>query len=350
MSATMQAAYLTGVRQIEIRDVPRPVLRGREDVLVRVGVVGICGSDVHNYTQGGTGDTAVRFPFILGHEGAGTVAAVGAGVKGLRVGQRIAIEPALPCWTCDQCRMGRWNTCRRILFLSAAGQEQGLLREYIVLPAKSCIPLPTRLALEEAAFGEPLSIALYAARQALPLKGATVAVLGAGPIGLGIMLCARTLGAARVFVTEPIPHRLKLARRLGADWAGAPATQDVVKAVQRRAPLGVDVVFECCGKEEALEQGARMLKPGARLVLVGIPEEPITRLNIHEMRRRELTLVNIRRQCDCLEPALELIRRRRVAVAPLITHRFPLGEAGRAFELVARYGDGVVKAMLTLDA
>lgn len=344
----MKAAVLTGLREMEIRDVPAPAIERDSDVLIRIGAVGICGSDVHNYARGGIGEERVAYPFIPGHEASGTVAAVGPAVTRVKPGDRIVVEPAMPCGECDQCLCGRWNTCRKMTFASAPGQSQGLMCEQVVMPETNCFPLPDKVSLQEGAFCEPLSIAVYAVRLSIPMAGASVAVLGAGPIGLSVLLAARAEGARRVYVTDRLNARVEVARRTGADWAGNPDEEDVITAILEREPLEIDVVFDCCGKPEADRQGIAMLKPGGKLVIVGIPEEDDIALPCHDMRRRELTLVNVRRQRDCVEPAIELIAGERADVQPLITHRFPLDQAPEALELVNGYEDGVVKAMVVM--
>ncbi len=187
----MKAVYLTGLRQMEVREVPAPRLAGPHDVLLRVDTLGVCGSDIHYYTQGKIGSGVPVFPQLLGHELAGTVQEVGAGVKSLHPGQRVAVDPLVACGECDQCRAGRKHTCRQQQFLGNPGQLPGALVEYLVMPDACLSPVPDALNDDEAAVVEPLSIGVYATQLAQLKPGARVGIVGSGPIGLCILLAVR---------------------------------------------------------------------------------------------------------------------------------------------------------------
>ena len=347
----MKAAFLTGIHEIEIRDAPEPALRNPEDVMLRIEAVGVCGSDIHYYAEGRIGAQTVSFPEIIGHECSGTVTATGGAVRSLKAGQRVAIDPLLPCGECDQCLAGRPHTCRRQRFLGCPGQASGALAEYLVIPARCCYPVPGSMSAAQAAMVEPLSVALHSRRLA-PLKpGAKIAILGAGPIGLLVLLaCRATLRDLRFYVTDLIDERVEVARQCGADWAGNPRHGDIRAAIAAREPLGLDAVFECAGKQETLDQAAELLKPGGTLLIVGIPELDRVSFDPHLLRRHELEVKSVRRQNDCVPSAIELIASGAVSVDRLVTHRFPLTETKTAFDLVASYSDGVIKAMVETTA
>ncbi len=346
---TMKAVYLTGLRQMELRQAPPPHLAGPHDVLLRVDTLGVCGSDIHYYTQGRIGPQVAPFPLILGHELAATVLEVGAEVKSLHPGQRVAVDPLVACGECDQCRAGRKHTCRHQKFLGNPGQLPGALVEYLVMPAVCCSPVPDSLSDDQAAVVEPLSIGVYAAQMAQLTSGARVGVVGSGPIGLCTLLAVRALTQATVYVTDLVDERLAVARACGATWTGNPRREDVVAAIQRLEPLGLDAVFECAGEQDALDQGLKLLKPGGALLVIGIPEVDRVSFNINLLRRNELRILNVRRQNECVERAIELIATGRVDVRPLVTHHFHLEETARAFELVSARADGVVKAIIRIS-
>ncbi len=341
---------LTGIRRMEIVDVPAPSLTRPTDVLIRMTRVGVCGSDVHYYTEGKIGSQVVQYPFTVGHEGAGIVEAVGPGVTRVKCGDRIAIEPAMSCGQCDQCLAGREHTCRRLLFLGCPGQAAGCLSEFVVMPEQSCYPILPTMSYDEAALSEPLSIGVYACKQSIPLRGATVGILGGGPIGLSVLLPARAQGAKSIYVTDKIPQRCALARQAGANWAGNPDTEDVVQAITALEPAQLDVVFECCGQQPALDQAIELLKPGGKLMLIGIPPtlERVSFL-IDHLRRKEICIQNVRRQNHCVQTALDLINSGAMDVRVMATHHFPFRDTKAAFDLVAAYEDGVVKAMIDFD-
>jgi L-iditol 2-dehydrogenase len=346
----MQAAFLTGIGRIEMRQAPEPRLTRPGDVRLAVAAVGICGSDTHYYRVGGIGAQAVRFPWIVGHECAGRVVEVGAEVKHLKVGQRVAVDPLISCGQCDQCRAGREHTCRNQNFLGSPGQAPGALSEYLVMPAKCCYALPDSMSVAEAVMVEPFAIALYAQRMARAHPGAKIAILGSGPIGLCVLLALRAAGKYTIYATDLVAERLEVARRCGADWVGNPRREDIVATLSRLEPLGMDFVFECAGQQETLDQAAELLKPGGTLLIVGIPEQERVSFSISLLRRKELRLENVRRQNQCTAPAIELVARGAVNVEPLVTHHFPLAETPAAFDLVAGYRDGVVKALIHLSA
>ena len=333
---------------MQLLDVPRPALTQPTDVLIRVGCVGVCGSDVHYYTTGRIGSQVVQYPFAAGHEFSGTVVETGAEVRNLRPGDRVAVDPAMPCFTCDQCRGGRSHTCRSLRFLGCPGQAEGCLCDYMVMPATSCIVLPAAYSMEQGALLEPLSIGAYAARLGGDLRGKRIAILGCGPIGLSVLLAARQAGAARMYVSDPIAARRAFARQCGATWDGAPA-EDLVATILRHEPLALDVVFECCGQQEAMDQGVELLQPGGRLVLLGIPEVARVSFSIDLLRRRELVIQNVRRQNECMEAAVELLHAFPALATDMITHRFPAEQTQAAFDLVAAYQDDVIKAMIHFE-
>jgi L-iditol 2-dehydrogenase len=230
--------------------------------------------------------------------------------------------------------------------LGCPGQAAGCLSEYLVMPERSLYPTAGRVTLEQAALCEPLSIGVYAVRGAGLMAGANVAILGAGPIGLSVLLAARAQGAGGLYLTDKLDYRVQAGARHGASWAGNPDRQDVVRGILERQPLGMDAVFECAGEQDTLDQAVELLKPGGRLLLVGIPRTDRVSLPIDQLRRKEITLVNVRRQNGCVPGALDLVAEGRAEVDFMLTHRFPLERTAEAFELVDGYRDGVIKALI----
>jgi L-iditol 2-dehydrogenase len=344
----MKAAVLSGLRRMEIRQVSDPRIQKDTDVLLRIGRVGVCGSDVHYFETGRIGSQVVEYPFIVGHECAATVAGVGKAVQSVEVGDEVVVEPAVPCHNCDQCRRGRENTCFNLRFLGTPGQGGGCFSEFLIMPDECCLPTRGGLTLEQGALCEPLTIGFYALKQSRLPQTADVAILGAGPIGLSCLLCARAEGVRNCYITDKIDERLAAAQRGGATWVGNPLKEDVVAAILKQQPLGMDVVYECAGQQETIDQAVDLLKPGGKLVLVGIPREDRISLSIENLRRKEVTIVNIRRQNGCTQATMDLVASRKVKPDFMVTHRFGLDRIQEAFELVASYRDGVVKAMIEM--
>ncbi len=345
----MRSIVLSGIRQLEIREEPAPAVRNGDDVLIRMGAVGVCGSDIHYYETGRIGTQVVEFPFRIGHECAGTVEGVGSEVRGVKPGDKVAVDPAVSCGQCDQCLNGRPHTCRNLKFLGNPGELDGCLAEYLVMPEASCYPVSKEMSLENAAFVEPLSIGVYAAELMDSTKAEQVAVLGSGPIGLSVLGSALARGVDTAYVTDKINDRLDVATRAGAAWTGNPDETDIVSEIREQEPLLLDAVFECCGEQEALDQAIRLLKPGGELLIVGIPEPNRISLDINDLRHKEITIKNVRRQNECVRPAIELIEQGNVDTDLFITHQYDFESTAEAYDLVSGYRDGVVKAMIMFD-
>jgi L-iditol 2-dehydrogenase len=344
----MKAAALTGIRQMGMIEVPEPKITKDDDVLLKVEMVGICGSDVHYYETGEIGTEVVEYPFVIGHECAATVKAVGRGVNNVKVGDRVAVEPAIVCHNCDQCKMGRENTCLNLRFLGCPGQVSGALCGYIVMPEDCCFGIGENVTFAQAVLCEPLAIAIYAVKQAHLHKNSDVAILGAGPIGLSCLVSTRAEGAKTCYVTDKVKERVEAGRKNGADWAGNPEEEDIVEAVLKQQPMGMDAVFECAGQQETVDEAIELLKPGGRLMMIGIPRIERISFVIEKARRKEISFINVRRQNECAQAAIDLVASGKVNVDFMATHPFKLEQTQDAFDMVAGYRDGVIKALIEI--
>lgn len=342
----MKAALLTGPGRFEVREVPEPAVALDDDILLRTKLVGICGSDLHYFSLARVGDLDLRYPVRLGHECTAVVESVGPAVTKLKRGDVVSVEPAVSCGTCDQCLAGRPHTCRRLRFMGSPGQLDGALAEFLVMPERNCHPLPAGMNPVLGVVAEPLSIGLWAVALAGRIEVKAVAVLGAGPIGLSVLLGTRVKGARAIYITEKVKARLAAAKEAGADWTGNPVRTDVAAEILRLEPLGPDIVFECCGKQEALDQAVRILKPGGTLVVVGIPVEERISFDSSKLRRKEIRVQSVRRQNGCLEKALGLLAGGTINADFMATHTFPVDRVQDAFETVFNYRDGVIKATI----
>lgn len=345
----MLAVQLTGLEQMALAEIPKPSEIGPEDVLIKVKSIGVCGSDVHYYSEGRIGSQVVEYPFLVGHECSGIVEKCGSAVTNLAIDDLVVIDPSVHCGKCDQCLAGRPHTCRNNRFLGCPGQLEGCLTEYIVLPSFCCFPVTGKLDADEAALIEPLSIGVYAVRQAGEMTSQTrCAIFGAGPIGLSILLKLKADGISSVGMIEPLSYRLKKAGEMGASWLVDPVSREVEAEVSQMDPLLLDVVFEASGEQDAVNNALKILKPGGKLVLVGIPASAQYLFDMDLMRRKELTVINVRRQNHCVEEAIELVADRHINVKKMVTHYFQLRKAPVAFDLVSGYRDNVIKAMIFL--
>jgi L-iditol 2-dehydrogenase len=342
----MKAAALTGMRKIEVREVPAPRIENETDVLLSVSAVGLCGSDIQYYSTGRIGKVVVQYPFIVGHECVAEVEDVGSKVTGVKPGDRVAIDPAVTCGECDQCLQGRPNTCRNLRFMGYPGQMEGCLTEFILMPESNCFPVEKNMNTERSILAEPLSVGIYSIHSLGSFQASAAAILGSGPIGLSVALAARDHGIPALYMTDKINARLEAARKAGAIWTGNPDRSDIVKEIENLEARGLDTVFECCGDQDACDQAVELLRPGGKLLIVGIPETDRISFDAHKLRRKEINIQNVRRQKGCIPAAIDLIKKLNADVDFMVTHIFSLEETQKAFELVEHYEDGVIKAVI----
>lgn len=317
---------------------------GPGEVQVIVDSVGICGSDLHAWSEGSVGDSANSYPMVLGHEPAGTVVKVGEGVTGISTGDRGALEPALYCYHCEYCQRGQHNICANIKFLSNPGHP-GFFRERVNLPARNFLPIPVLLTSDQATLIEPLAVAMHSLKFAAIQADETVAVFGAGPIGLLTVAALKATKASRIWVIEPVPHRREMAKALGAT-AAVPPSEARSTILQDTARRGVDCVIDCAAGEQTMNEAMHVSRNGGRLVLTGIHAGRYVPLEGSTMRRKELSIFNVRRSNDEAHDALHLILNHASWFAPLVTHSRPINKIAEAFQIAGKYLDGVGKMIV----
>ncbi|XP_035826645.1 sorbitol dehydrogenase isoform X2 [Aplysia californica] len=323
--------------------VPKP---GPGQVQLSMQEVGICGSDVHYWTHGRIGDFIVKAPMVLGHEASGIVSELGQGVTSLKVGDRVAIEPGVPCRMCNYCKTGRYNLCLDMKFC-ATPPYHGNLARYYVHDADFCFKLPDHVSLEEGALLEPLSVGVHATNRAGVGLGSTVLICGAGPIGLVNILTAKAKGASVVCVTDIDESRLQKAKELGADYTVKVTSRDAQQTAQLvEEAMGEkpDITIECSGAPSSLQTAIYATKSGGVVVLVGLGQEHVE-MPVVNAGVREVDIRGIFRYVNCYPTALAMVASGKVNVKPLITHKFKLEESIKAFE-AAKRGEGI-KIMIT---
>jgi L-iditol 2-dehydrogenase len=336
----MTVARLFGVGDLRVvrEEVPDDIPTGHS--LVRVTAVGLCGSDLHWFAEGGIGDAVLARPLVLGHEFAGVVE------QGPLAGARVAVDPAIPCGTCPSCVAGHPNLCPTVRF-AGHGSQDGGLQERLVWPDRMLHPLPDEISDAGGAMLEPLGIAIHSFDLGHVRVGSTVAIVGCGPIGLLAVQLARAAGATSILAVEPLPHRRQAALSMGADVALSPAeARSACAAAEAGADMaaaevaagsgstrkfGFDVAFEIAGNDDAVGLAMDLVRPGARVVLAGIPDNDRTSFSASVARRKGLSILLVRRMKDVYPRAIGLVRRGLVDVESVVTDRFPLADAAAAF-------------------
>ncbi len=345
----MKQIVLTGLKRMELRDVAEPEITGPNEVKIKLSTIGVCGSDIHYYSEGKIGSQVVEYPFVVGHECSGIIDAVGSEVTNVKVGDLVVVDPSIHCGECDQCKAGRPHTCRNNRFLGCPGQIEGCLSEYIIMPDYTCFAVTGKLNPVQAALIEPLSIGVYSVKLAnIQSQNISAGIFGAGPIGLSILMKLLADGVENIGVVEPLDYRLDKAGDIGAKYLINPEKENVLARVQQQEELLLDVVFEASGEQSAVNNAVKILKPGGKLVLVGIPPEASYTFDMDIMRRNELTVINVRRQNHCVDEAIDLVVSNKINAEKMVTHELNLEETPVAFDMVEGYKFGVIKAMINL--
>jgi L-iditol 2-dehydrogenase len=344
---SMRAGVLYGVRDLRAEDVPVPT-PGPEDVLVRVTTNGLCGSDIHFYKEGKLGPFVVDRPYIPGHECCGVVVGAAA-FGGPTVGTRVAIEPGIPCRRCALCKSGRYNLCRDVVFMSAP-PVNGTFAEYAMVPADFAHILPDSVDEESGAFVEPLAVGVQACTRSGLTAASTVAVIGAGPIGLVTMLVARAFGAARVILVDGLPNRLALASQLGADATINFREENPEARIAELTDGGADFVFDSSGSVAGSASAPGLAVRGGSVTFIGWPEAATFPFPVETILEKELDVHGTNRYANAFPRAIALLAAGKIDIHPLVSHRFTLGQVTDAFRFAADNPAETMKVMVRAEA
>ncbi|KAH0948256.1 hypothetical protein HN011_008820 [Eciton burchellii] len=347
MAQNNLTAVLYGINDLRLENtnIEEP---GDDEVLLKMGCVGICGSDIHYLVHGRIGDFIVEKPMIIGHESSGTIIKLGKNVKNLKVGDRVAIEPGVPCRICNFCKEGRYNLCKKMVFC-ATPPVHGSLRRFYKHAADFCFKLPNHVSLEEGALLEPLSVGVHACKRAGIGIDSKVLILGAGPIGLVTLLVAKAMGANKIVITDIAENRLNVAKKLGADATYLVqkdrAEKDVVADIHKIFEGEPNRTIDASGAQASVRLAIFVTKSGGMVVLIGniAPEVQIPLINALV---REVDIRGVFRYANDYNDALELVASGKVDVKPLITHNYKIEETKQAFETSRTGADGAIKVMI----
>ncbi|MFC7395487.1 NAD(P)-dependent alcohol dehydrogenase [Scopulibacillus cellulosilyticus] len=342
---TMKAAVMHSPRKINIETLPVPEINP-DEVLIKVIAVGICGSDLHYYTHGKIGKYVVEKPFILGHECAGDIAAVGSDVKEFKAGDRVAIEPGVTCGHCEACKEGRYNLCPDVQFL-ATPPVDGAFVQYIKIRKDFVFPIPDTLSYEEAALIEPFSVGIHAANRTKLQPGSTIAIMGMGPVGLMAVAAAKAFGAGNIIVTDLEPLRLDAAKQMGATHAINIRDQDPVKEIRKLTNnKGVDVAWETAGNPSALQSALASVRRGGKLAIVGLPAQNDIPLNVPFIADNEIDISGIFRYANTYPKGINFLASGIADTKNLITDKYSLEEAQEAMERALNYKNECLKVVV----
>jgi L-iditol 2-dehydrogenase len=341
------AVFLTEIEKFEFREVDVPKIKA-DEVLVKMESIGICGSDVHYYSHGKIGEFIVDFPFILGHECAGTIVEVGYNVEHLKVGDRVALEPGVPCGHCEFCISGKYNLCPDVRFFATPPYD-GCLMNYVSHPAQFAFKLPDNVSSIEGALVEPLAIGINAALTGGVKLGDTVVIFGSGCIGLVSLLASKAYGATRVIVVDIIEKRLAVAKGMGAITLNAKECDVTAEIKKLTEGKGAQVVIDCAGTNTTICQTVQVAKAGGTIVWVGLACDCVNGLNIGPISTKELTIKSIFRYRNLYPTAIAAIADGKIDISCIISDKYKFEDTPRAFAETLKNAQNIVKSVIVFD-
>lgn len=339
-----KAFYMTGIEKLEQGEAPMPSVKP-DGVIIKLKAVGICGSDLHYYTHGRIGDCIVEPPFILGHECAGEVVEVGSEVNNLKVGDRVCMEPGVPCYKCDLCLEGKYNLCRSLHFW-ATPPDQGCLCEYVAHPAAFTFKIPDNMSYVEGALVEPLAVGLHACNRANVRMGDTVAIIGAGCIGLVTLMSAKSMGATKIIVGDVNEKRLEKAAELGAITVNTEKEDYVKKVMELTGGHGADIVIDCAGFTPTFKQAVDAIKYGGVIVMVGLGGEKLDDLDNNLLSVKELDVRWVFRYRNVYPMAINAVSSGIINLKSIVSHSFKFEETDVAYATCTKDIRNVVKGVI----
>jgi len=337
MDSKNRCMYLNAEHEFTMKECDIPV-PAEDEVLIKIAANGICGSDIHFYAEGRLGNFVVTVPYIPGHEAAGSIAGFGSSVKCFNIGDKVAIEPGIPCGRCSYCLSGRYNLCPSVTFLSAP-PVNGTFCDYVCVRSDFVYRIPDDMPMEYAAMIEPAAVAVHSVNRAGFINGKDGLIFGAGPIGLLTLQAFKAAGGGRVICVDIMDNRLKLAEELGADEVINPKCGKDISNL-------ADVVFETAGSPVTTAQLFSAARTGATVVQVGWPAGNIVKMNIADFLDKELNYVGVNRYANAYPAAIRYISDGRINVKPLITHIFDFDKTPEAFRFAKENPDKVIKVVV----
>lgn len=347
MTGKMKVCVLTGKQKLEWveRDIPQP---GKGELQIKLEYVGVCGSDLHFYQEGRLNNWELDGPLALGHEPGGVVTAIGEGVEGFEIGDKVSIEPAVPCGECEDCKKGHYNLCGNIKMLAIPGERDGVNAEYCVHNAKYCYKLPENMDTMEGALIEPLSVGLHATELSDARVGETAIVLGSGCIGLCTIMCLKARGVKEIYVADIMDARLEKALEVGATRVFNSRNEDITEFAKTLPGGGADHVYECAGNRITTLQTAKCIKKAGKITLVGVSPEPILELDTATMNDKEAVLYCVYRYRNTWDKAIAAVAAGMIPLRKVVSHVFDFKDCIEAIDFSLNHKDEVIKSVIKM--
>ncbi len=347
MVGKMRVCVLTGKQKLEWveRDIPQP---GPGELQIKLGHVGICGSDLHFYHEGRLANWELDGPLALGHEPGGVVSDIGDDVKGFKIGDKVSIEPAVPCGECEECRKGLYNLCMNIKMLAIPHERDGVNADYCVHKAAMCYKLPENMDTMEGALIEPLSVGYHATALSNAKLGETAIVLGSGCIGLCTLMCLKARGVKDIYVTDVMEKRLEKALELGATRVFNSRNEDIVEFTKGLPGGGADQVYECAGNRHTTLQTCRLIKRAGKITLVGVSPEPVLELDLATLNAMEGEIYSVYRYRNCWQECIEAVSSGLIPLKKIVSHVFDFEDCIYGIKYSLDHKDEVIKAVIKM--
>ena len=347
MEGTMKVAVMTGKKKMEWceREIPQP---GPGELQIKLEYVGVCGSDLHFYSEGRLANWVPDGPLVLGHEPGGVVSAIGEGVTGFEIGDRVALEPGVPCGHCEDCLKGHYNLCRSVRFMAIPGEKDGEFSEYCTHAASMTFKLPDNVSTMEGGLMEPLAVGMHACELSNAKLGETAVVLGAGCIGLVTLMSLKARGVSEIYVADVLDKRLEKARELGATRVFNSRNENIEEFVKTLPGGGVDQVYECAGNRITTLQTCRLIKRAGKITLVGVSPEPVLELDIATLNAMEGTIYSVYRYRNLYPSAISAVSKGLIPLKKIVSHTFDFKDVIEGVDYSLNHKDEVIKAVIRM--
>lgn len=345
MQGKMKVCVLTGKQKMEWREreIPQP---GPGELQIKLEYVGVCGSDLHFYQEGRLANWELDGPLALGHEPGGVVSAIGEGVEGFKVGDKVALEPAVPCGKCVDCRAGHYNLCRDIKMLAIPKEKDGVFAEYCVHDASMCFTLPKQMDTMEGGLIEPLCVGMHGTELSNAKVGETAIVLGSGCIGLCTIMSLKARGVSEIYVADVLDKRLEKAMEVGATRVFNSTRESIEDFAKTLPGGGVDQVYECAGNRITTLQSCRLIHRAGKVTLVGVSPEPVLELDLATLNEMEGTIYSVYRYRNLYPKAIAAVASGVIPLKKIVSHVFDFKDCIEAVDYSLNHKDDVIKSVV----